>query len=63
MLFIQNVHKLKSFYADILKLDIVEEIKSEWLLLRAGDCNIRLHKMNVQYAKKNKEDSKQTTIM
>ena len=33
----------------ILKLDIVEEFKSEWLLLKAGNCDIGLHKIGDQY--------------
>jgi catechol-2,3-dioxygenase len=49
ILFVQNVEKLKSFYAGILNLVIVEEIKSEWLLLKAGHCNIGLHKIGEQY--------------
>jgi catechol-2,3-dioxygenase len=49
ILFVQNVEKLRSFYAGILNLEIVEEIKSEWLLLKAGHCNIGLHKIGDQY--------------
>ena len=49
ILFVQNVDKLKSFYAGILKLDIVKEFKSEWLLLKAGNCDIGLHKIGDQY--------------
>lgn len=50
IIFVKNVEKLKSFYADILGLKIVEEIKSEWLLLNAGSCNIGLHKAGSDFS-------------
>jgi catechol-2,3-dioxygenase len=53
IIFVQNVSKLRSFYVDILALDIVEELKSEWLLLKAGNCNIGLHKIGDQYLDSN----------
>jgi len=31
IVFVQHVDKLKSFYVDILKLDILEEIPTEWM--------------------------------
>jgi hypothetical protein len=43
------VDKLKTFYVDILKMEVIEEAKSQWLLLRAGACNIGHHKMGDQY--------------
>jgi catechol-2,3-dioxygenase len=58
ILFVQNVDKLKSFYVDILKLDIVEESKSEWLLLKAGNCKIGLHKIGTQYLDTSKGEFK-----
>ncbi|HJW15981.1 MAG TPA: hypothetical protein VJ499_02625 [Flavisolibacter sp.] len=54
IIFVQNVDKLKTFYVDTLQLVIVEEIKSEWLLLQAGPCKIGLHKIGEQYLDKNK---------
>ena len=53
IIFVQNVGKLKSFYVDILALDIVEELRSEWLLMKAGNCNIGLHKIGDQYLDSN----------
>ena len=53
IIFVQNVDKLKFFYVDILKLDIVEESKPGWLLLKAGNCNIGLHKIDEQYLDSN----------
>ena len=50
ILFVQDVDRLKSFYVDLLKLDIKEESPSEWLLLKAGQCHIGLHKIGEQYS-------------
>jgi catechol 2,3-dioxygenase-like lactoylglutathione lyase family enzyme len=58
IIFVQNVEKLKTFYVDSLKLSIVEEIRSEWLLLQAGNCKIGLHKIGDQYLDKNKGEFK-----
>jgi catechol 2,3-dioxygenase-like lactoylglutathione lyase family enzyme len=58
IIFVQNVEKLKTFYVDSLKLTIVEEIRSEWLLLQAGHCKIGLHKIGDQYLDKNKGEFK-----
>jgi catechol-2,3-dioxygenase len=49
IIFVQNVDKLKTFYVDILKLEVIEEAKSQWLLLKAGACSIGLHKIGEQY--------------
>jgi catechol-2,3-dioxygenase len=49
IIFVQNVDKLKSFYVDILQLQIVEAFQSDWLLLKAGDCKIGLHKIGNQH--------------
>jgi hypothetical protein len=38
MIFVQNVNKLKTFYAEIPELEIMEEIQDEWVLLKAGNC-------------------------
>jgi catechol-2,3-dioxygenase len=56
ILFVQDIDKLKLFYVDILKLDIVEESKSEWLLLNAGNCTIGLHKIGEQYLEENRSE-------
>ena len=49
MLFVQDVDRLKDFYVNKLGLEIAEEIKSEWVLLKAGGCNIALHKAGADY--------------
>jgi catechol-2,3-dioxygenase len=48
IIFVRDVDKLKSFYTGILHLDIIEESKSEWLLLKAGNCHIGLHRIGSQ---------------
>ena len=52
ILYVQNVEKLKAFYVDLLKLEVIEEIQGEWLVLKAGSCNIGLHKMGTEYLEK-----------
>ncbi|SHF98420.1 VOC family protein [Pedobacter caeni] len=49
IIFVQDIDKLKPFYVDVLKLEIMEEFKSEWLLLGSGNCKIGLHKIGDQY--------------
>lgn len=58
IIFVQDVGKLKHFYVDILKLELLEESTSEWLLLKAGDCKIGLHKIGDQYLENPKGESK-----
>jgi len=58
IIFVQNVDKLKAFYVDIFKLEIVEQAGSEWLLLKAGNCNIGLHKIGQQYLDMGQDDFK-----
>lgn len=53
ILFVQNVDKLRLFYVDIFGLEVIEETASQWLLLKAGNCNIGLHKIGEQYADAN----------
>ena len=49
IMFVEDVEKLKLFYVDTLKLEIVEELPAEWLLLKAGNSNIGLHKIGNEY--------------
>lgn len=58
ILFVQNVNKLKAFYVDILKLEIIEESKSQWLLVKAGNCCIGLHKIGEPYLDSNQDEFK-----
>jgi catechol 2,3-dioxygenase-like lactoylglutathione lyase family enzyme len=58
ILFVENVDMLKSFYVDVLKLDVVEETKSQWLLLKTGNCTIGLHKAGEQFFEAHQQPSK-----
>jgi catechol-2,3-dioxygenase len=54
ILYVQNVEKLKSFYIDIFKLEVIEEYESLWVLLKAGNAKIGLHQIGDQYIDKSK---------
>ena len=49
ILFVQDIEKLKQFYVNLLQLEVLEEIPSEWVLLQAGHCTIGLHQAGQQY--------------
>lgn len=49
IIFVHDVDLLKGFYVDNFKLEIIEEHRSEWVLLNAGNCNIGLHRIGEQY--------------
>ena len=53
IIFGQNIEILKKFYIDILKLSIIEEITSEWVLLDAGNCTIGLHRIGKEFRREN----------
>ena len=56
--YVQSVDTLKPFYTDILKLEIIEEYNSQWILLGAGNSKIGLHKIGDQYLDKIKDGYK-----
>src|SRR5262245_14735943 len=45
ILYVQDVGRLADFYRNVLGLPIVEEIKGEWSVHRAGACEIALHRV------------------
>ena len=45
ILYAQDVDRLAAFYADRLGLAVVEAIPEEWVVLRAGACNLALHRI------------------
>lgn len=56
--YVQNIEKLKSFYVNILGLDIAEDDQLVWVLLRAGNGYIGLHKIGEPYLQKIKDGYK-----
>jgi catechol-2,3-dioxygenase len=58
IIFVQHVDRLKTFYTNVLGLEIVEEQAGEWLLLKAGNCKIGLHKAGKQYLDDNDQEIK-----
>lgn len=49
ILFVQDVEKLKSFYTTLFQFTVIEEIENEWVLLKAGDAELGLHKTGDAY--------------
>ncbi|HMS32972.1 MAG TPA: VOC family protein [Ignavibacteria bacterium] len=49
ILFVKDVEELKAFYINNFNPELIEEISSEWVLLKAGQCEIGLHKIGSQY--------------
>jgi len=49
ILFVGDVEREKTFYREIFKLVLLEEVKDEWAVLSAGGCNISLHRIGKQY--------------
>ncbi|MDZ4711241.1 MAG: VOC family protein [bacterium] len=50
--FVKDVAKSAEFYRDIIGLEIIGEINSEWTELKAGGCNLALHRSSATSAKK-----------
>jgi catechol 2,3-dioxygenase-like lactoylglutathione lyase family enzyme len=44
VLYVQDVPRLVAFYRGLLGLPVVEEWRDEWAVLRAGHCEIALHR-------------------
>lgn len=51
ILFVQNVEVLKYFYQENFQLEFIEEIREEWVVLKAGGCELALHKAGAGFAK------------
>jgi len=56
--YVKNVDTLKRFYMDTFHLEIIEEVQSQWVLLRAGNAKIGLHKIGEPYLDKIKDGYK-----
>jgi catechol 2,3-dioxygenase-like lactoylglutathione lyase family enzyme len=49
IIFGQNINMLKEFYVDHFGLELLEEIKNEWVVLKAGQTEIAFHKIGAAY--------------
>jgi predicted enzyme related to lactoylglutathione lyase len=49
ILYVQDVERLANFYKDMFQLPVVEGIKDEWAVLRAGACELALHRVGKPY--------------
>jgi catechol 2,3-dioxygenase-like lactoylglutathione lyase family enzyme len=49
ILYVQDVDRLARFYRDAFGLALVEEIAGEWAVLRAGACELALHRVGRAY--------------
>lgn len=49
ILFVKDIEQLKAFYERHFNLAIAEEIQSQWVLLKAGNCEIGLHQIAAEY--------------
>ena len=45
VLYVQDVERLARFYGDAFGLAVGERIEGEWAVLRAGACEIALHRV------------------
>ncbi len=49
ILFVQDVPRLKRFYADAFGLPLVEQVGDEWAVLNVGGCELALHRVGEAY--------------
>jgi hypothetical protein len=49
ILYVQDVGRLARFYRDAFGLAVIEEIEGEWAVLRAGACELALHRVGKPY--------------
>jgi catechol-2,3-dioxygenase len=49
ILYVQDVERLAHFYRDVLGLPAIQEIKGEWVVFRAGACELALHRVGRKY--------------
>ncbi len=46
------VDNLRSFYVDYFNFEVVEEIKDQWIVLKAGQTELAIHKIGQEYQPK-----------
>ena len=53
ILFVRDVERLKHFYTEFFGLHLTEEIKSEWVVLKAGAGELALHRIATDFSPDN----------
>lgn len=61
ILFVGNVEKLKNFYMENFHLELAEEIEYQWVLLKAGLCELGLHAIGAESTQADQTPSKLET--
>ena len=49
ILYVHDVDRLSVFYREAFGFGLVEEIAGEWAVLRAGGCELALHRVGAPY--------------
>jgi catechol-2,3-dioxygenase len=49
ILFVQDIKLLKNFYLHHFGLPVIEEVAGEWVVLKAGPCELALHTIGAGY--------------
>lgn len=61
VLFGRDIAKLKSFYEQMLGMEVVETLANEWVLLRAGEAHLGLHRIGEAYLQQAEASSPTTS--
>jgi hypothetical protein len=57
ILYVRNVESLKTFYQTYFDVPVVEEIKGEWAVLKAGEVELALHLVGREYRREESSGS------
>lgn len=49
ILYVQDVDGIARFYKDAFEFPVVQQIEGEWVVLRAGACELSLHRVGKPY--------------
>lgn len=50
ILFGNDITGLKEFYQSVFKLVLIEEIENEWMVFKAGQMELALHRIGAEYS-------------
>jgi catechol 2,3-dioxygenase-like lactoylglutathione lyase family enzyme len=57
ILYVRNVELLKDFYQTYFDAPVVEEIKGEWVVLKAGEVELALHLVGPEYRREESSEA------